>query len=318
MSTPTPPPPAGPPSGPPTGPPSGPPPSGPPPSGPAQGPPGGWSVPPGPPPGGGSKKAIWIILGALLAVLLIVGVLLLVLLLRDEDDAQDRREDTISRDPVKVVQAVIDAAEDDDCEAADDYLSDPLEDQVCGSADWQLLASGEVTAEVGEAEIDGSSAVVPVSFTSAEGSEDYSFELAEEEREWEIVGYTPASGTDTAPTDPTETAAPSDDATGTNELPDFPDGTPEASVAAFLEAARAADCAEAEKWVTRAYLQREGRCEADDLDGTEMAQAEFDIGTAVIKGDTASVPVSITYQGESDVERVTLRREDGVWKIDEE
>ncbi|WP_181407493.1 DUF3828 domain-containing protein [Nocardioides sambongensis] len=255
-------------------------------------------------------------------MLLIVGVLLLVLLLRDDDDAQ---EDAVSRDPVKVVQAVIDAAEADDCEAADDHLEDPLEDQVCTSDDWALLASGDVTAEVGEAEIDGSSAVVPVTFTSEAGTEEYSFELTEEEREWEVVAYGPADADQgdeptESPTDATDpTDSPTDSPTdASTDLPDFPEGTPEATIVAYVEAARAADCVEAEKWVTDAYLRREGRCTVDELDPDEVARYRFDIGDATIDGGTATVRVTISYRGESDTGTLTLKKEDGVWKIDDD
>lgn len=283
--------------------------------------------PPPPSDDGGSKKALWIILGSLVAVLIVVGVLVVTLLADDDEDADDKRESAAQKDPVSVVNAVIAAAEADDCSGAEEYLTDTLEAaNVCDGEEWHLIAAGGVAADVGEAAIDGDRAEVPVDFTSADGTSAYVFDtVRDEDGEWEVAGFRAATDDPSEPTDPTEptdgltddsptpTSEPTDGTTDSAPQ-DFPAGSPEATVAAFLAASGENDCATAESYVTQHFLDENGRCESD---GEAPEVFDSHVGEATIVGDTATVTMSIMVGSRSADAEATLTKIDGEWKIDD-
>lgn len=306
---------------PPPGPPQGPPPGFPPPGPPPGFPPG--FPPPGPPPRKGNT--LWIVLGVV-GVLALVGVIVgLVLLLAGSDGDDDKAGDDPSTvasgaAPDEVVKSLVDAAEEGDCDQAKTYLTaaaaaaDP-----CSAAEFRLLSSEDVDAEVGDAQVDGSEATVPVTFTSSAGSSDYEFVLQQVDGEWRVASYAEGDGASPTPADPSSSSTdlPS---TGTPS----PSGTstasavanePGAVVTAFLSSALAGDCATAEDLVTPAYLKSEGRCTTSDLPSDFGSKAKYTVGKASVKGSTATVPIKLTYAGKDDSSTVTLTQTGGRWLI---
>lgn len=320
------PPPQGPPSGPPSGPPQGPPPGAP------------FGAPP-PPPGGpqqsaGGGKGLWIALGVV-GVLALVGVVVaLVLLLTgdDEDGDDDGRDGTTALAPDEVVDELIDAAEDGDCAAAEGYLTDSAKAaSPCESPEFAQLASEDVDSEVGAASVDGDTATVPVSFTSAAGSTDFLFTLEKSGDTWLVASYRPDTGASTddptggVVTDPPTSGAPSPTAPPSSGAPS-PGGTstadavanePEAVVQALLDSVFNGDCATAEDLVTEAYIREEGSCETGEIPTDLTDQVDYTVGKASVKGDTASVPVEITAFGEKESSVVKLIKVDGDWRVNE-
>ncbi|MFJ9312815.1 hypothetical protein ACIRN4_01380 [Pimelobacter simplex] len=325
-----PPPPPGPPGPPP--PPLGPPPVGPPPFPPP---------PPGPPGTGGTGtgkgKGLWIALGVV-GVLALVGVVVaLVLVLTGGDDDGD--DDTGSSDdptssarsPEDVVDDVLDAAEEGDCAAVEKLLTETARSaRPCESDEFQLLAGDGVDSDVGTASIDGSTATVPVDFTSSQGSTEYLFTLEQVDGAWRVASYyagrSTSSGT-IVPSPPASSGTPSatgtPGATGTGT----PSGTstasavpnePAAVVEAFLDSAFAGDCATAEELVTEAYVKANGRCANDTIPTQLGDEVTYDVGQPTVDQarGTAKVPVEITAYGKSQDSVVSLVQEDGRWLID--
>lgn len=259
----------------------------------------------------------------------------LVLVLTGGDDGDDRgdrgdRDDRNSsaRSPEDVVDDVLDAAEDGDCAAAEKLLTETARAaRPCESDEFQLLSAEDVDAEVGRGSIDGSTATVPVRFTSPEGSTDYLFSLEQVDGAWRVASYAAgrSTGAPSTPSSPSASSSPS--ATATATATGAPSGTstasavpnePAAVVEAFLDAAFAGDCATAEELVTKAYLKANGRC-ANDAIPTELGnQVTYDVGKASVDQarGTASVAVEITAYGKSQETAVKLVQEDGRWLID--
>ena len=169
-------------------------PTGPPPSGP---PPGyGAYPPPGEPAaaastGGPNKPLLLGIVGGLVG--LGVLVVLLVLVLGGGDGAS-------SDDPAETVSAFYDAARDGDCEAALDLLSDNgkrtfgVEEDDCESVDPSSDFGDEVTFDIGEAQVDGDDATVPVTVGDASSGMGPSeitldIELVKTDGVWLIDGF---------------------------------------------------------------------------------------------------------------------------------
>lgn len=306
-----------------TNPPSFPPPSFPPPPGPPPGFP-----PQGPPPGKG--KGLWIALGVV-GVIALVGVIVgLVLVLNDGDDDSDKGSDDRSSAasgaaPDEVVEDLIDAAEKGDCDQAKTYLAgDATATDPCSTPEFRLLSTEEVDAEVGDADIDGDTATVPVTFASEAGSTDYEFALEQVDGAWRVTSYDESSGEPTD--DPTD--APTDPSTSATDLPTSgapsPSGTstasavanePSAVVKAFLASALAGDCATAEDLVTPAYLKDEGRCDVSELPSDFGSKATYTVGKATVKGTTATVPMKLRYAGNDESSTVTLTQVGGRWLI---
>lgn len=327
-----PPPPPGPPPPPPPGPPGPPPPLGPPPAGPPPFPSG------GPGNGTGNGKGLWIALG-LLGVLALVGVvvaLVLVLTGGDDDaDGDDDRDDqatSSARSPGDVVDDVLDAAGDGDCAAVEELLTETARSaRPCESDEFQLLAGDGVDSEVGSASIDGTTATVPVDFTSSQGSTEYLFTLEQVDGAWRVasyhVGRSASSGT-IVPSPPTSSGATgTPTGTPTGSPTGAPSGTstasavpnePAAVVEAFLDSAFAGDCATAEELVTEAYVKANGRCANDTIPTQLGDQVTYDVGKATVDQarGTAKVPVEITAYGKSQDSVVSLVQEDGRWLID--
>ncbi|KRB78565.1 hypothetical protein ASE01_04725 [Nocardioides sp. Root190] len=321
------PPPPGPPPGPPGFPPPGAPPSGPPGTPPYGTPVGG----PGGPDGKG--KGLWIGLG-IAGVLALVGIIVgLVLVLTggdDEDgdkDADDPGTSASGAAPDEVVEGLIDAAEDDDCDKAKTFMTDAAQAaDPCSSAEFRLLSTGDVDAEVGDPSVDGAEATVPVRFDNQGTGEDYVFNLEQVDGAWLVASYaidhdasSEPSATD-LPTDAT-TDAPS---TGSTDVPS-PGGSstadavandPKSVTEAFMESFVNGDCATAEDLVTEAYIAEEGNC--DPAEVTPFAsELTYEVGTPDIDeaAGTAVVPVEITVAGSTEDGTFTLVKEDGTWRI---
>ena len=339
-------PPSGPPPGPPTGPPQGPP-SGPPPGGPPQGPPpgGGFGAPPsypggpgGPGASGGKGKGLWIGLGVagVIALVAIIVVAILLLTGGDDDDKGGKGKDKESSegtdvsgdDPDEVVQTILSAAEDGDCEDALDHLTEDAQDSgVCDSEEAEFLASGVVEYEIGDPEIDGDDAVVPVEFTSPEGSTDYTFVLVVEDDEWKLASFDEGSSAPSTD-DPTDhdthsTDDPTDDDSSSGSSPSGSSSAgsvpnePKAVVEAFLDAYVGGDCATAEDLVTAEYLAREGDC--TPADSTYTDGVKYTVGDAVVNDSagTAEVTVSFDFAGTKEDSTVSLVKQNGKWLIND-
>ncbi|WP_187366762.1 Rv0361 family membrane protein [Nocardioides dongxiaopingii] len=193
------------PSAPASPPPSGPPPSGPPPSGP---PPSGYpGQQPGhgpteqgygqygtqadhaqPYPGGGQprKKKTGLILGivgAVVALAVVAVVLILVLTGGDDDNGGGGGQDA---DPADTVQEFIDALKDDDCDAAAALTTGDAAEDVEECETEGTEAFDDIDFEVGESDVDGDTATVPVTVTSSGFEETASFELEKVDGDWLI------------------------------------------------------------------------------------------------------------------------------------
>jgi hypothetical protein len=265
------------------------------------------------------------VVGVVLLVGIVIG--LLVALIGDDDDSDgddDRGGDSAAGAPEDVVEDLVDAAADGDCAAAEKLLTeDAKATKPCESEDFQLLGTEDVESDVHDASIDGSTASVPVDFTSQHGSSTYTFVLEKVDGEWLVASYDVArssssagpSGSVTAPTD---TASPSGgpSADGSSTADAVPD-EPTAVVEAFLDSAFAGDCATAEDLVTSAYLSDEGSCDAAEIP-TELGDSvTWDVGDATIDdaAGKATVPVELMIYGSSQKSDFELVREGGRWKI---
>lgn len=312
-------------------PPSFPPPPGfpPPGGGPAGPPPGG---PWGPPPtSGGKGKGLWIAL-AVIGALALVGVIIgLVLVLTDGDDDDDKADDGTTTStgaaPDEVVESLIDAAEDDDCDKAKTFLTETAQAaDPCSAAEFRLLSTDDVDSEVGDPVVDGDEATVPVSFDNQGNTEDYVFNLEQVDGTWLVASYAIDHGDHGGTDDPTDDATSSTDApTDATDGATTPGGTstadavandPMAVTEAFMVAFVNGDCATAEDLVTEAYIKDEGNCDPSEI--TPFAsQLKYTVGKADVDeaAGTADVPVDITIAGESERGTFNLVKENGVWRI---
>lgn len=319
---------------PPSGPPQGPPPGFPPPGGGPSGPPPGGPWGPPPPAGGGRGKGLWIAL-AVVGALALVGVIIgLVLVLTNDDDDEKADDDTTTSSgaaPDEVVESLIDAAEDADCDKAKTFLTDTAQAaDPCNAAEFRLLSTDDVDAEVGDPVIDGDEATVPVSFDNQGTTEDYVFNLEQVDGTWLVASYAIDHG-DHGGTDSTD--VPTDDATsstdaptdGPTDGPTSPGGTstadsvandPKAVVEAFMVAFVKGDCATAEDLVTKAYIAEEGSCDPAEITPFS-SQLKYTVGAADVDeaAGTATVPVDIAIAGQEDRGTFTLVEEDGLWRI---
>lgn len=334
-----------PPSGPPSGPPQGPPP------GAAQGyppPPPGHPAQPGYPPqpgyggpgyggpgyGGpgypgqpgqpkGSRKGLWITLAVLGVVVLAGLVVTLVLLLTGDDDTDkdgDKDATGATGNPATVVGTLLDAGLDGDCDAGLVHLTEEARaSDPCASPEFEALASGEVTYTLGDAEIDGDAATVPVTFTDDSGDGDYDFTLEAVDGDWLVSGWerTSAAPTDeptpTEPTDDATTAVPSGESTA-DAVPNEPAAVAEALYRSTLDG----DCATANDLVTDDFKSREGDCDPSDFPSEAFKGLEVEAGEAVYNaaGDEATVPVDLVFAGESFATTFTVIEVDGQWLVD--
>lgn len=322
---------------PPQGPPQGPPPGFPPPGGgPAGPPPGG---PWGPPPtsgGQGKGKGLWIalaIIGAVALVGVIIG-LVLVLTNGDDDEGDKGRDDSTSSDgpaPDEVVEGLLGAAEDADCDKAKTFLTETAQAaDPCNAAEFRLLSTDDVDAEVDDPVIDGDEATVPVHFDNQGNVEDYVFNLEQVDGEWLVASYAIDHGDHGTDGASSSTDAPTDDLTdgstdGSTDGGTEPGGTstadsvandPMSVVEAFMVAFVKGDCATAEDLVTDAYIEDEGHCDASEI--TPFADTfEYEVGKADVNesAGTATVPVDLTIAGQMDRGTLTLVKENGLWRI---
>ncbi len=319
-------------------PPNFPPPPGfpPPGGGPAGPPPGGpWGSPP---PaggtggkGGGKGKGLWIAL-AVIGALALVGVIIgLVLVLTNGDDGDDDADDdtttTSGAAPDEVVESLLRAAEDADCDKAKTFLTETAQAaDPCNAAEFRLLSTDDVDSEVGDPVIDGDEASVPVTFDNQGSTEDYVFNLEQVDGAWLVASYAVDHGdhgTD-VPTDgaTSSTDAPTDDLTdgattpGGTSTADSVANDPMSVVEAFMVAFVKGDCATAEDLVTEKYLADEGECDASEI--TPFSEGlEYEVGKATVdeSAGTATVPVDITLAGQKERGTFSLVEENGVWRI---
>lgn len=316
------------------------------PGGPPSGPPGGPPFPPPPPPGfggpgtpggsGTSGKGIWITL-AIVGVLALVGLIVgLVLLLTGDDDDKDKDQgdDETSQasgaDPEDVVEDLIDAAEEGDCDGATAFLTEAAKAaDPCQSDEFQLLSSDDVDAEVGEATIDGDTATVPVAFSSPAGTSDYVFTLEQVDGVWLVASYdgddsVPSAGpTDSASTDDASTDAPTDASTspsgaaGGTSTADAVPNQPKAVVEAFLDSVVSGDCATAEELATAAYIEDEGDCDPSQIPSDFADHVTYKVGNATVNdaAGTATVPVEAEFDGSKESSTVRLVKVGGLWRV---
>lgn len=314
-----------------SGPPQGPPPGFPPPGGGPSGPPPGgpWGPPPSPPASGGKGRGLWIALGVIGAVLLVGVIVGLVLLLTNSDPDDDGKGDddttaAAGAAPDEVVEGLIDAAGDADCDKAKTFLTETAQAaDPCNAAEFRLLSTADVDSEVGDPVVDGDEATVPVSFDNQGDTQDYVFNLEQVDGAWLVASYAIDSGSDVPPDDPTSsTDAPTDDPTDTATTPggtstaDAVANDPMSVVEAFMVAFVKGDCATAEDLVTKAYIKEEGSCDPSEITPFS-SQLKYTVGKADVDdaAGTASVPVDITIAGEADRGTFTLIEENGVWRI---
>ena len=317
---------------PPSGPPQGPPPGFPPPGGggPAGPPPGGpWGPPPTPPGAGGKGRGLWIALGVIGAVLLVGVIVGLVLLLTNSDPDDDGKgdDDTTAATgaaPDEVVESLIDAAGDADCDKAKTFLTEAAQAaDPCNAAEFRLLSTSDVDSEVGDPAIDGDEATVPVSFDNQGDTQDYVFNLEQVDGTWLVASYAIDSGSTDGPTD--DVTSSTDAPTDSTDTATTPGGTstadsvandPMSVVEAFMVAFVNGDCATAEDLVTEAYIKDEGSCDPSEITPFS-SQLKYTVGKADVDeaAGKASVPVDISVAGESDRGTFTLIKVDGVWRI---
>ncbi|WP_182378058.1 DUF4878 domain-containing protein [Nocardioides sp. WS12] len=318
-------------------PPAFPPPPGPPP-GPPPPPPGfggpGFGGPGQPGKSGTSGKGIWItlvVVGVLALVGLIVG---LILLLTSDDQGDDEGSDkdggktsqASGADPDDVVEDLIDAAEEGNCDAATAFLTEAAKAaDPCQSDEFQLLSSDDVDAEVGDATVDGDTATVPVTFSSPAGTSDYVFTLEQVDGAWLVASYDDDHAD--APTDGASSDAPSDASTspgggpaaGGTSTADAVPNQPEAVVEAFLDSFVSGDCATAEDLVTAEYIEEEGECDAGQIPSDFADQVTYEVGKATVKdaAGTATVPVEAEFGGSKESSTVKLVKVGGLWRVNE-
>ena len=111
---------------------------------------------------------------------------------------------------------------------------------------------------------------------------------------------------DGATTDEPEESEPAED--------DRPD--PADTVREFVDAAIAGDCDALEDLVTDDFLGQSGECDPDDVATGDLDDVDLEVGDATVEGDTATVVLSTTYQGESTDSTLELVYEDDAWLID--
>jgi hypothetical protein len=272
------------------------------------------------------------VIGVLALVGLVVGLVLL--LTGDDDKDGDKGDDetTAATDgdtPEQVVEKLVAAAAENDCDAAEKLLTDTAKDSdPCSQPEFQLLSGEDVESEVGEAEVDGEEAEVPVEFTTQDGSSDYVFRLEQVDGQWLVESYdvdhdsgrVPVDPTDVPteddPTDPPSSGSPS---AGGSSTADAVANNPEAVVEAFLDSVVSGDCATAEDLVTEAYITEEGNCDSSDIPSDFDDQIEYTVGKATVDdaAGTATVPVEVNFAGDKESSSVKLVKVGGNWRVNE-
>jgi len=119
-------------------------------------------------------------------------------------------------------------------------------------------------------------------------------------------GHSSAGSDDPGPTDDPETTEPSEE----------PDGDPAATVQAFIDAALDGDCAAIEDLVTDDFLDESGDCSSADFDPSTLEGVELEVGDTDVDGDTATVQLVSTYEGQTAEVGLELVYEDDTWLID--
>ncbi|THV09337.1 hypothetical protein E9934_16485 [Nocardioides caeni] len=274
-------------------------------------------------------------MGVVLLVGLAVG---LVLLLTGDDDKNDKdgrdkgsssAEPSASGsggaagDPADVVEALLDEAEAGDCDAAQAYLTtDAQAGDPCSSEEFEFLSSGDVETEVGDAEVDGDTATVPVDFTESAVTQSYDFTLEAVDGEWLVADWTPSLDLPPPPSssttdDPTggSTGAPSGGSTAAS-VPNDPASVAEALYQSTLNS----DCATANDLVTEEFKAREGECDPTDAptEGFDPSDFTIEAGEPVYNAarDEATVPVDLGFMGTTVPTTFTLIQVDGRWLVD--
>jgi len=117
-----------------------------------------------------------------------------------------------------------------------------------------------------------------------------------------------------------QSAQPEDDPTpddpDTTEPTEEPEGDPAETVQAFIDAALDGDCAALEDLVTDDFLDESGDCSSADFDTSELEGVELEVGDTEVDGDTATVQLVSTYEGQTAEIGLELVYEDGAWLID--
>lgn len=287
---------------------------------------------------GGSGKGLWITL-AVVGVLALVGIVvgLGLLLTGDDSEHADDKEggdkessDVSGAQPDEVVEGLIEAAEDGDCDAASAFLTETAKAaSPCESPEFQLLASEDVESEVGDATVSGETATVPVGFNSSAGSSDYVFALEQVDGTWLVSSYTGdlgATASTDQPTDASTPTSPADPSTspgggviGGNSTADAVANDPKSVVRAFLDSVSSGDCATAEDLVTEQYLEEEGNCDPKEIPSDFADQFKYTIGSPKVDdaAGTATVPVEVSFAGDKETSSVKLVKVGGLWRINE-
>lgn len=88
-------------------------------------------------------------------------------------------------------------------------------------------------------------------------------------------------------------------------------GDPVQAVQGYFNAAKSGSVSEAKQYVCSS---QQATIEGGS-DFTALSQASFSVGTATINGESATVPVTVTAQGQSLTLKVGLIKESGDWKV---
>ncbi len=133
----------------------------------------------------------------------------------------------------------------------------------------------------------------------------------------EPSGDTRGSQESTTAAAQTSTAEPTDPSDPTTSA-DLPAEDPAEVLDAFIDAYFSGDCATADALATEDFIEDEGSCDADDVDPDLFGDIEWDVKKAVVAdgGESAVVPVTLTFDGESETGKFELVLEDALWKVD--
>lgn len=235
-------------------------------------------------------------------VVVVLGAIVLTLVRSDEPgpDVPITQVTPDVPDPAGAVDDLLDAAADDDCDAAEDVASEVLREAgLCTSPAWALVAEEEAETYVGSAVLRGGQAtveaalVVDVPDSPRERTSHLTFRLFLEGGEW-IIGSFRRGDTEAAP--PTEV------------------------LESFFHAVFDGECDLATTYATEAYLDAQGECMATAYDPEDLAEITYDFGEATTTGKgrerRAVVPVTLTNGDDVSTGDWELVVRQGEWRVD--
>ena len=150
----------------------------------------------GAPQSGAPKKRTGLIIGIVAALVLLAGGIVAAVLLGGDGASSD--------DPAETVQSYVDAVEDGDCDAVVALLTDDFQDEIGAGCSGDFspedayegtgVDPDDITYDVGEAEVDGDEATVPLTvsgFGSLGGQDSITsdYGLVKEDGEWLISSF---------------------------------------------------------------------------------------------------------------------------------